>query len=207
MRSFARSLILASIAVVSIGASLKADTIGGGDPLTFNFDENGNGQININGGGFVTNNGSLLPDPSQSGHPLVLTFSIPAPGSPLGNGDLLIYEDFIGGTLGDVVRFTDANGALTGFTADRLIFYSLAGVQLADTGLPVNAGAGASASIVEKSDGTFQYIASGPNTYNGISDGTLASAAPAPATFGAGLLLLGALGTWRMMRRHDRLAA
>ena len=40
------------------------------------------------------------------------------------NGDIRIWDDANHTILGDVIRFTDANGALNGQTADRMIFYS-----------------------------------------------------------------------------------
>jgi hypothetical protein len=195
-------LVLMVVAVSMWAAKARASSFGpgDGDPFTINFDENGNGTIDL-GGGAVPNPGALLPDPSQVGNPLALTYFLGA-GGPVVAGDLRVWEDFIGGTLGDVVRFTDATGSLTSLAADRLIFYSLAGGgDLADTGLPGNVGAGNFADIVENGSGAFQFVAAGPNVYNGVSDGSLAPASvPAPASAWAGLVLLTALAGWRITR-------
>src|SRR5690349_15673125 len=71
------------------------------NPFTFNFDENGNGFISINGGPFIANNGSLQPNPSNGGS-LALTYFLPASEMPVGNGDVLILES--AGVLSDVIR-------------------------------------------------------------------------------------------------------
>jgi len=91
------------------------------DPWVFNFDEQGNGSISINGGPFQTLNGSLRPDPSGSGIANALTYFLPA---TVSNGDVRISDGSLTGPLGDVIRFTDANGNLTGFSADRMLYYS-----------------------------------------------------------------------------------
>src|SRR5262245_16759615 len=92
--------------------------------FVFNFDENGNGMISISGGAFMPLNGSLMPDPSNGGA-LALTYLLPATATPVGNGDVRIFEPAAtSAILSDVLRFTDANGSLTGLTADRMIYYS-----------------------------------------------------------------------------------
>ena len=152
--------------------------------FTLDFDENGNGSISENGGAFVPLAGVLADDPSQVGTQLVLTYFLP---QIVGNGDVSVFE--FGGefpVLSDAIRFTDANGALTGGTADRMIYYSDntdGGTDLADTGFPGNLNGGATASVFEtgpEGNNGFQYVA-GTNIYNGISD------VPEPGT----LLLLG----------------
>src|SRR5690348_13091354 len=52
---------------------------GDGDPLTFNFDENGNGSISVNGGPFQPLQGSLMANPSNTGLAggLALTYLLP----------------------------------------------------------------------------------------------------------------------------------
>ncbi len=158
----------------------------------FNFDENGNGSISINGGAFTPLPGVLADDPSQAGVQLVLTYFLPAAATPVGNGTVQVLEPT--GGLTDAIRFTDANGALTGGTADRMIFYSdnAEGVDaLADTGFPANLTSGAQGGPVTEvgteGHNTFQFVASGPNIYNGVSD------APEPGTLfllGMGLISL-----------------
>ena len=170
--------------------------------FTLNFDENGNGSISEDGGAFVPLAGVLADDPSQAGTQLVLTYFLPALSccSPVGNGDVSVFES--GGefpVLSDVIRFTDANGALTGGTADRMIYYSDntdGGTDLADTGFPANLNGGATASVFEigpEGNNGFQYVA-GLNVYNGISD-----AVPEPGTLlllGIGLVLAPAMRRW-----------
>jgi hypothetical protein len=155
----------------------------------FNFDENGNGSISINGGAFGSLAGSLIDDPSQAGVQLVLTYFLPAAVTPVGNGTVQVLEPVTGG-LSDAIRFTDANGLLTGGTADRMIFYSDntdGGTDLADTGFPANLTSGAQGGPIfetgPEGNNTFQFVAGGPNIYNGVSDASV----PEPGT----LFLLG----------------
>jgi hypothetical protein len=166
---------------------------GEADPVTFNFDERGNGSISINGGPIQALNGTLLPDPSNGGKP-ALTFLLPGAAGPAGNGDVRIFEDVGQTILGDVLRFTDAAGNLSGATADRMIFYSaLGGGLLADTGFPANLGAGQLANpVIERADGTFQYRADATNVYTVVSE-----VVPEPSTLA--LLTLGgiALAGWQ----------
>jgi hypothetical protein len=168
---FAGVVLGVAILALMVGSAGADQTVGGSDPLTFNFDENGNGSINVNGGGFQNLPGSLLADPSNGGIP-ALTYLLPGAVTPVGNGDVRIFENAGLTILGDVLRFTDSQGRLTGITADRMIFYSLlGGGALADTGFPANLGTGAvGGPIVENADGTFQFVAGGPNIYNGISN-------------------------------------
>jgi hypothetical protein len=200
-----RAILFVAVALlVSVGIARAGSMAGSGDPFIFNFDENGNGQSNDNGAGLVTNNGTLMPDPTQSGNPMVLTFMLP---ELVVTGDVKVWEDFIGGTLGDALRFTNAAGDLSGgLVGDRMIFYSLSGgPDLADTGLPAtffNPG-----NAIENVGGTFTYApgGAGDNIYNGTSDGSLAvpSAVPAPASALAGLTLLTILGVWRKWRSRS----
>ena len=51
-----------------------------------------------------------------------LTYLLP---SPVLTGDVRIWEDFLGGTISDVLRFTNANGDVGGgLNGDRMIVYS-----------------------------------------------------------------------------------
>jgi hypothetical protein len=111
---------------------------GSGDPFTLFFDENGNGQIdNRDGTGLHPLPGVLIiPTGGSVG---VLTFMLP---TPVVTGDVRIWEDTLGGTLSDVLRFTNANGNLTGaLNGDRLQVFSDVPEpgekgDLADIGLP-----------------------------------------------------------------------
>jgi hypothetical protein len=143
-----------------------------GSSFTFNFDENGNGSISVEGGSFTTLTGTLMPDPTQGGLP-VLTYLLPR---IVIGGDARIWDDFIGGQLSDVLRFTDAAGTPYTFSADRMIFYSnLPGSgdppALADTGIPETLYVNEFGGTVE-SDGAFSWVPAGPagHTYNGLSE-------------------------------------
>jgi len=174
----------------------------GAAPFTFTFDESGNGKISVNGAPETDLMGSLIADPSQAGNPLVLTWLLPSTVTPLGNGTVLVHEGSLTtDPLSDALRFTDSLGRLTGATADRMIFYSLAGGgALADTGLPSNVMSGTLADAFEI-NGKFTFIAGGPNVYNGASDGTL-TAVPEPSSL---LLLSGGIGL--LIRNRRRLAS
>lgn len=153
--------------------------------FTLNFDENGNGSVSVNNGAFVPTVGVLADDPSQAGVQLVLTYTLP---ELVGAGTVQILEP-VTLILGDVIRFTSATGTLTG-AADRMIFYSdnTDGVDaLADTGFPANLTEGAQGGPIfetgPEGNNRFQFVASGPNIYNGVSDASV----PEPGT----LFLLG----------------
>jgi hypothetical protein len=200
------ALGLALLALTACGAG-RADAglmmAGDGDPLTFNFDENGNGSISVNGGPFQPLTGSLLPDPSNGGAP-ALTFLLPAGARPVVTGTQRVFEDAGLTILGDALRFTDATGNISGmFTGDRMIFYSaLGGGLLADTGFPANIGAGLqNPPLVEAANGTFQLAASGPNLYNGVSQ-EAPPPVPEPSTFALLALGGGALAGWRRWRKR-----
>jgi len=143
-----------------------------------NFDENGNGSININGAGFVPLQGILAPDPTQTGSPLALMYLLPPQVTPVVNGDVQIFEPNSNSNIeSDRLRFTNGLGVVfapAGPSADRMYYYSdleASGNQdLADTGLPPLIGTPASVLEVgpEGANG-FTWTPS-PNTYNGISD-------------------------------------
>lgn len=143
-----------------------------GSSFTFNFDENGNGSISVDGGAFTNLTGTLMPDPTQGGLP-VLTYLLPR---IVIGGDVRIWDDFVGGQLSDILRFTDAAGTPYTFSADRMIFYSnLPGdgdpPALADTGIPETLYVNEFGGTVE-SDGSFSWVPAGPagHTYNGLSE-------------------------------------
>jgi hypothetical protein len=147
--------------------------------FTLNFDENGNGSVSVNGGAFVPTVGVLADDPSQAGVQLVLTYTLP---ELVVAGTVQVLEP-VTMILSDVIRFTSGTGTLTG-TADRMIFYSdnTDGADaLADTGFPANLTSGNQGGPIfevgPEGNNTFQFVASGPNIYNGVSD-----AVPEPGT-------------------------
>jgi len=172
--------------------------------FVFTFDENGHGVINVNGGGNQNVVGTLLPDPTQPGNPGALTYIFGPLGGLVGEGDVGIFEDAAHTIRSDGLRFTDANGGLTGGNGDRLIFYSLpGGGDLADTGIPANFTV--TSGVTEAANGTFQFVAGTPpnaNIYNGTSTPGTPSAVPEPSTVvGAGTAALAGLGFWLRKRR------
>jgi len=181
--------VLCGIAALEARAQpILAGTEPVGNSFVLFFDENGNGQISINGFlPFGAHPGVLGQDPTQGNLP-ALMYTVNAAGL-VANGDVRIYDDFLGGHLSDVLRFTDANGNLVGQKADRMFFYSddVGYGALADTGIPAallpNDGGG----ILEVND-SFTWAPGGAapnvNVYNGIS-------VPEPASFG--LMILGGL--------------
>ena len=173
MKNSSFQMLLAVTLTSALLEARASNLAGSGDPFTFNFDETGNGLIDLrNGFGFQPNAGFMAPDPTQPGNPLVLTYLLPA---PTVNGDVRIWEDSTDTVLSDVLRFTDANGDLSGQNADRMIFYSLNGPAggppaLADTGIPAALVPIDGGGIAEVGD-NFQWAPGGvwDNVYNGVS--------------------------------------
>jgi hypothetical protein len=171
------AFLAAALVLTTIVSPVQAGPVSPGqsttsnlDPFIFNFDENGNGIISIDGGPFIPNRGSLQADPSNGGK-LALTYFLPASQVPVEEGDVLIYES--PGVLSDVIRFTDADGNLSFGTGDRMIFYSdldEADLALADTGFPSNLDL-TSISVNETGpEGANGFTYGTPNVYNGASD-------------------------------------
>ena len=169
----------------------------GPSSFIFNFDENANGLMDLNGGGWAGHGGITAVDPTTGTRTLMYTVNA---AGLVANGDVRIYDDVIGvgGHISDVLRFTDSNGDIAGQTADRMFFYSGdTDGDLADKGIPAvlfpNDGGG----ILEV-NGAFTWIPNGAgfNVYNGISD------VPEPASFS--LVILGGLvGLRRLLRRKQ----
>ena len=169
--------------------SLWADSITGagqGDPFILIFDENGNGQVSLNGGQFVPDPGLLGVDPLSG----ILGLYYPLPEGVV-PGDVGVSEPNLPSVLSDGLRFE--NG-LFGFNAVMFYFSdnSDGGDALADTGFPD----GFPCCIVEEQGGEGMngfFYAPGGNIYIGISDNV-----PEPGTLvmlGTGVLgLAGAIG-------------
>lgn len=168
----------------------------------FIFDEYGNGYINVNGSGWVSQPGTLLPDLTGSGFASALTYMLPG---PTGSGDVVVFEPNL--TVGDLVRFASPTGEHGGFeAADRLIFYSLAGGGApADTGIPdYDPFYRDVCCPVAEINGAFDIVGGG-NTYHGVSDGVAVNPVPEPASLvlvGSGLLSAGA--RWRRRRAEKQ---
>jgi hypothetical protein len=188
-------MTIAAMLVLAAGpSSALADVMSGNpadplDPWIFDFDENGNGSINVNGTGFVPLVGHMEPDPTGV-VPFALTYHLP---ELVACGDARIWEDDTRTIVSDVLRFTNAIGTLTG-ACDRMIFFSDVGdADLADVGIPANFFGNDGGGVVENGvEGDFRDFNYGSvNLYHGISD------VPEPST-----LALLALGGFAMIRRR-----
>jgi len=172
------------------GESSSANTRSG--PIIMNFDENGNASCNL---GPCT--ASVGPDPTHLVSGNVLIYSLPV---TVGAGTIGINN--ASGQLSDVLRFTNANGAVSGAVADEMIFYSFDDFgSLADVG-SVPPFFVTTVFATEDAGGSFSFrpIPASPTTdqYNGLSD------VPAPAAlplFATGLGALGLLGRRRKRQR------
>ncbi|MGA3163190.1 MAG: hypothetical protein ABSD77_03190 [Verrucomicrobiota bacterium] len=176
--------------------------------FTLYFDENGNGSwspgslVISTGPGINADPGQLLPDPSQPGNPLVLTYLLPlVPGDTVFSGDIRIWDPVgIAPVLSDAIRFTNANGNLNGTQeADRMIFYSADSLgSLADRGIPVNLTPNDGGGIYENANGGFEWDPAGAenNVYIGLSD------VPEPTSFSL-MILGGVAGLKRLFLRKQ----
>ncbi len=200
VRSVAVAALLVYLVAVVV-APLQAVGLGGsGDPFEIFFDENGNGQISVNGGPLGPIHGVMAPDPADAGH-VVLTYFLP---EHVVNGDVAVFEpDSTQQILSDGLRFTDANGNLDHFsaTADRMIYLSETGdADKADTGFGnfglVTGFNGTVPEVGPENNNGFDWFPGG-NIYHGISD------VPEPGTvilLGIGMLGMG-LYRWRRHRK------
>lgn len=150
----------------------------------------------FNNGPFMPFDGALAPDPSNGGRP-ALTWNLSSIGqSPVGNGDVLVLDP--DGALSDVLRFTNAQGVLSGDAATLMIFYSQAGGGLpADTGFPANVASMAFTTVSENADGTFFYgFGAGFDNYNGVSP-------PVPEPGTGFLAMAGVLGLAMSLKKRS----
>jgi hypothetical protein len=195
MRKMILPTLTAALLILVMNGSARAD-------LVFSFDENGNGSVIVNGGSAQTVQGALLPDLTQAGSPLELTYilgPITGPFNPGGVNDVRVYEDAAHTVLGDVVRFSDAFGDIGNGQADRLIFYSLPGSgDLADNGLPTNTTGSVPVQTTEI-NGSFQF-SSGNNVFIGNSS---LRAVPEPSS----LVLCGIFGVVGFLAHRRRSVA
>jgi len=191
-------LCLAATASVAHAAALQA---GGGDPFEVFFDEDGNGRVSVDGAPFVPMPGVMAADPASG--LIALTYFLP---ELVIAGDVGVFESPEFTQLSDGMRFTNAQGALTGLVADRMVYFSDndsvdSNGALADTEFPANFGAlGFSGRVdevgPESGPNGFDWLPGG-NIYHGTSD------VPEPSTMSLlGLGILG-LGGYTVRRRKQ----
>ena len=131
------TLAMATTLLLGLGpgpARAGGGLAGSGDPFTAFFDENGNGVYDPRDG---TGLHTLLTVAGAAN----LIYVLP---SPVITGDVRIWEDFLGGTLSDVLRFTNLHGDLDGgLNGTIMIVYSDKAERgeipdKADVGIPTN---------------------------------------------------------------------
>ncbi len=212
-----RKLIAPGIVCLLMVSTLAraGSLVGGGDGFLFNFDENGNATIAVNGGPMQTVVGQMLPDPTGRVAGNVLTYILPAAAVPFVNGDLRVWDDAARTNISDILVFTNAAGNLFGATGDRMIFLSQPGQgDLADTGFgtinPFNDPAGDDEGTVEV-NGVIDWLPDGQH-YNPIGfpryggneyyTGIITIPVPLPSSVWAGSALLGIVSLGSLARRH-----
>ena len=197
-------------AIWTVGFAILLLIAGGAVPAVadFNltFDESGNAFYSLNGGPVVALAGIVGPDPTLGVTGDVLIYALP---DLVNLGDVRIWEDHVGGTLSDMLRFangSDYGQTSSGFThtGTTMIYYSDVEPGSTDTG--INTGFPSATAfndfgtgIVEDASGNFDWLP-GSNEYRGFSDGTIV---PEPSS----LVLLGTVCTaamWIIRRRQPK---
>jgi len=197
-------LVMASALLMGFGsvpARAGGGLAGSGDPFTLFFDELGHAVIDMRDG---TGPHPISPVGGAS------NLIIPLP-SPVITGDVRIWEDFSGGTLSDVLRFTNANGDVDGgLNGNIMIVYSdlpepgtVGGP--ADVGIPTQLFPRDGGGLVEigpEGNNGVTYSPGGPfdNIYHFVSDGSIIVPEPSSII----MLSLGALGAAGYIRRRTR---
>lgn len=188
--------------VVGFGSFAQAQVPAPGNNPLITVDEDGVGSLLFTGGvPSIPAPGVLAPDPGPGGLPLALTYNLLGPPS-LVAGDVLVYEDQIGGTLSDIIRFNPANTGSVGYPAS-LVFYSdnFDGLDnLADVGFPLglytnvlsllesDIGGGMVGLLYTPSANQPGFVAGFSVTYRAISD---AERAPVPEPVTTSLIGIG----------------
>jgi hypothetical protein len=157
--------------------------------FTLNFDENGNATgVDVSGAPFSV---SGVLGTSPDGFTNALSYGLP---ELVTTGPVSILDP--DGSISDFLIFGIGE---TGSSTQTMWFYSGPGLDLADlsatdwaTALSLYSNAPVGAT--EAADGTFTYIAGGPNTYNGTS-----GAVPEPSTI---LLLCAGLAGVGLLRKR-----